>query len=260
MYRVQDKPETIHLYVVREEPARPSIAPIVFSLFTLFLLIILGTIIPYRQPVTRTAIRVPAVPVFTRTFSAPIQVIPTGSTTYPAKEAQGVLSIRNGSVIGQTIPAGFVVTAQNGVQVATDAVVYVPGANAAGDGSATVAAHVAAAGVNLPAFAITEVIGTSLFIRNLQPFTGGQPAYSVKFATAQDRTRAIAQARVVVVAQVAGLHYPCHESITTLLTWHCQFVTYSVPSYLHIDSVKLIGTHVLLSVWFVDHPKYIWVK
>ena len=259
MYQVEDKPETIHLYVVREEPARPSLAPIVLSLFTLFLLIILGTVTPYRQPVTRTAIRVPAVPLFAKTFSALIQVIPTGSTTYPATEAHGVLSIRNGSIIGQTIPAGFVLSS-SGVQVATDAAVYVPGADATGDGMATVAAHVVVAGVNVPAFAINAVIGTSLFIRNLRAFTGGHPGYSVKFATQRDKVRAIEQARALVAAQVIGLHYPCRESITTLLTWRCQFVTYAVPSFMHVLRIQLQGNEVLVAVWFIAHPRRMWVK
>src|SRR5947209_14638761 len=42
MDQVKDKPETIHFYVVREGAARPSYAPIVLSLFTLSLLIVLG--------------------------------------------------------------------------------------------------------------------------------------------------------------------------------------------------------------------------
>lgn len=260
MYQVEDKPETIHLYVVRDEPARPSLAPIVLSLFTLSLLIILGTIIPYRQPVTRTAIRVPAVPLFAKTFSAPIQVIPTGSTTYPATEAQGVLSIRNGSIIGQTLPAGFVLSSSSSVQVATDAAVYVPGADATGDGMATVAAHLIVAGVNVPAFAINAVIGTSLFIRNLSPFTGGHPGYAVKFATRRDKVRAIAQSRALVASQVIGLHYPCRESITTLLTWRCQFVTYALPSFMHILRIQLQGNEALVAVWFIAHPRRIWVK
>lgn len=259
MYQVEDKPETIHLYVVRDEPARPSIAPIVLSLFTLSLLIILSTITPYRQPVTRTAIRVPAVPLFARTFSAPIQVIPTGSTTYPATEARGVLSIRNGSVIGQTLPAGFVLSS-SGVQVATDAAVYVPGADATSDGMATVAAHGVVAGVNVPAFAIHALIGTSLFIRNLRAFTGGHAGYAVKFATRRDKVRAIEQARSLVASQVVGLHYPCRESITTLLTWRCQFVTYSLPSFIHILRIQLQGNEVLVAAWFNAHPRRIWVK
>ena len=259
MYRVQDKPETIHVYVVRDEPARPSIAPIVFSLFTLFLLIILGTITPYRQPVTRTAMRVPAVPLFARTFSAPIQVIPTGSTTYPATEAHGVLSIRNGSVIGQTIPAGFVLNS-GGVQVATDAAVYVPGADATSDGTATVAAHGVVADVNVPAFAINAVVGTSLFIRNRRAFTGGHPGYSVKFATRRDKVRAIEQARALAASQVVGLHYPCRESITTRLTWRCQFVTYALPLFMHVLRIQLQGNKVLVVVWFMAHPWRLWVK
>ena len=261
MHQVEDEPlETIHLYVVREGEKRPSLLLIILSVIALSILIAIGVLIPYQQPEQRASLRVPAVPLFVKTFRAPITVVPTGIKTYPATVAHGVLVFRNGSIIGQAIPAGFVVTASSGVQVATDAVVYVPGADAASDGMATTSAHVVEAGVNLPAFAIDAVIGTSLFIRNPGAFTGGHSAYSVKFATQQDKERAIDQARVLVASQVMGLHYPCRETVTTTLTWHCQMVTYSVPSFMHITSVQLEGNDVLVTVWFIVHPRRIWVK
>jgi hypothetical protein len=261
MYQVHDEPiETIHLYVVREGEKRPSLIPVIIAIFALSILIAIGVLTPYKQPEQRASLRVPAVPLFVKTYSAAIQIVPTGVKTYPATVAHGTLTMRNGSIIGQTIPTGFVVVSSSGVQVATDVVVYVPGADAAGDGMALVAAHVVAAGVNVPALAINAVIGTSLFIRNLRPFTGGHPGYSVKFATHQDTVRAIDQARAAVTSQVMGLHYPCRETITNTLVWHCQFVTYSVPSYMHVLSAQLHGNEVLVTVWFITHPRRIWVK
>jgi len=56
MYQVEDEPiQTTHLYVVRDDPARPSYAPIVLSLFTLSLLILVGFLTPYSQPIVRIA-------------------------------------------------------------------------------------------------------------------------------------------------------------------------------------------------------------
>jgi len=260
MYQVEDEPvETIHLYVVREGEKRPSLMPVILSVLALSILIAIGVLTPYQQPEQRASIRVPAVPLYEKSFSAPITVTPTGIKTYPATVAHGVLTFRNGSIIGQTIPAGFVVSSSS-TQVATDAAVYVPEADAAGDGMATASAHMVEAGMDVPAFAINVVIGTSLFIRNPQPFTDGQPAYSVRFATQQDKARAITQARRLVASQVTGLHYPCVETITNLLSWHCQFVAYSVPSYMHVLRVVLQGNEVLVTAWFIAHPKRIWVK
>ncbi len=256
MYQVDDKPETIHLYVVREEEARPSILPVVLSLFTLALLLAFGITIPYRQPEIRAVIRIPAVPLGLRIFTTAITVIPTGVKTYPATVAHGVLSIRNGSIIGQTIPAGFVVST-SGIQVATDTAVYVPGATDSGDAMASVATHGVAAGVAVPAYAINTVIGTSLFIHNPQPFAGGQPAYSVTYATQQDRQLALTKARIVLLRESAGLHYPCIEHITGFLTWTCQFVEYphvNIP-YSRITGFTLIEKNLIVDVIFVVRPR-----
>src|SRR5437763_3516552 len=68
------------------------------------------------------------------------------------------------------------------------------------------------------------------------------------------------QARQRLASETRGFHYSCREIVTTIMSLRCQFVTYSVPSYLHIDSVQLIGTHFLFSVWHIARPKHIWVK
>lgn len=86
---------------MREEPARPSIAPIVLSLVTLTLFILYSALTPYQQPEIRTAIRVPAVPAFVKTFSATVKIVPTGVKNYPATYAHGALTFTNGSVIGR---------------------------------------------------------------------------------------------------------------------------------------------------------------
>jgi hypothetical protein len=266
MQRVEEPPlETIHLYVVREEEPKPSLLPIILSVIALSILIALGVLVPSQQPEIRTTIRVPAVPSFIKTFSAAVTIVPTGARNYPATVAHGVLNISNGSVISQTLPAGFIVTATNGTQVATDVAVFVPAATANGFGMETVTAHIAVASVNLPTLAINQVIGTSLFIRNLEPFTGGHPAYSVQFATRQDHLKAIEQARSTLAPEIWGLHYPCIEkhlevASSLKMTWLCQFVTYSIPSYMHAIRVVLQGNDLLVDVVFVARPKWIWLK
>jgi hypothetical protein len=263
MYQVEDKPETIHLYVVREGPARPSLAPIILSLFTLSLLIVLGIAVPYKQPVTRLALRVPAVPLTIKSFSASVAIVPTGVRTYAATTAHGILTITNGSIIAQIIPAGFTVQG-----VVTDGALYVPPGNADGYGRATVLAHTLITGAagNLPPLAINQVIGSSVYIRNLSAFHGGHDSYSVRYVTEQDRQTALTQARSRLAAEVIGLHYPCQETkytsiyMNVYIFWHCQFFTYQVPSYMHISAVHLSGKNLIVAVWFIAPVKRIWVN
>src|SRR6266700_3622171 len=107
MQTVDERPETIHLYVVREKEPTPSVLPIVLSALSLVVLFTFCALIPYQQPVTRAVIRVPAVLLPLKTLTAQVAVIPTGVRIYPAKTAHGVLTITNGSVISQTLPAGL---------------------------------------------------------------------------------------------------------------------------------------------------------
>ncbi|MGZ6236381.1 MAG: hypothetical protein ACXWMJ_03560 [Syntrophales bacterium] len=110
MQTVDEKPETIHLYVVREEKPKPPVFPILLSGLTLSLLLIYCVLTPYRQPELPVTIRVPAVFLPLQTFSATVTIIPTGKKTYPATFAQGILTLTNGSVVSQTLPAGLIFT------------------------------------------------------------------------------------------------------------------------------------------------------
>src|SRR6266567_4567884 len=146
MFQVDEKPETIHLYVVREEEPRPSVLPIVASILLLLCVIAVGTLFPYYQPVEHKTLRVPAIFLPLKSFTASAPIIPTGIKTYPASSANGY-------------------------------------------GHATVQAHALLSGNagNLPTLAINQVEGSSVYIRNLQPFTGGKDAYSVSFVTPTDK-------------------------------------------------------------------------
>lgn len=264
MQTLDEKPETIHLYVVREEAPKPSILPIVLSALSLIVLLAFCVLTPYQQPVMRTTLRVPAVPLSLKTFTADITIIPTGIKTYPATTAHGVLTITNGSIIGQNIPAGFTI---QGVQ--TDTAVYVPPGNANGYGWAEVQAHALVSGRNgnYAAFAINSVIGSSVYIRNLSAFRGGRDSYSVKIVTSQDKQTALVTVRSLLAIKPVGLHYPCQEYVryqnfyvSIYVRWQCQFITYDAPSFLHILSVKLSGTYVIVSGWFIPPRERFWVK
>jgi len=259
MQTVDERPETIHLYVVREAAPKPSLLPIFLSVAALSVLVAFCALIPYQQPVTRMTVRVPAVLLPPRTFIARVQAIPTGVHTYPATTAHGVLTITNGSIIGQVIPASFTVS-----NAATDYAVYVPPGSANGYGYATVRAHalISGKGGNFARLAINQVIGSSVYIRNLSSFSGGHDSYSVKYVTAQDKQTALTKARSALTIMSTGLHYPCLESISGAIsvTWHCQMLTYHIPAFYHVTGVRIVGKNLLISVWFVARPVRIWVK
>jgi hypothetical protein len=262
MYSVDEQPETLHIYVVREAAPKPQLFPIVLSVLVLCCLVALAVAVPYQQQVTRAIIRVPTVPLGIKTFTASVAVIPTGTKTYPATTAHGVLTITNGSIIGQTIPTGFTIQG-----VVTDGTVYVPPGNANGYGWAQVRAHAIEAGHggDVSPYAINSVIGSSVYVRNLSAFRGGRDSYSVKAFTAQDRSEATVRARSLLLSVNRGLHYPCIEAVrvrkaAVRMSWRCQMITYHIASFYHVTGIRIIGRNLLLSVWFIPHPIRYWVK
>src|SRR5260370_46904 len=141
MHQVDDAPmETLHIYLEREQPPRPSLLPIFLSVVALSLLVAFGVLSPTQQPVMRAVIRVPAVPLAVKTFTAQTPVIPTGVKTYPATTAHGVLTITNGSAISQTSLAGLTEISDTEIKVMADTAVFVPAGSANGYGYASVAA------------------------------------------------------------------------------------------------------------------------
>ncbi len=260
MQTVDEQPETIHLYVVREE-VKLSLFPIFIPVQALIVIAALCTLFPYQQPVTRITLRVPVIPLAIKTFTAQAAIVPTGIKTYPATTAHGILTITNGSVVAQTLPAGLTIVSNGGILVVTDRATYVPPGSADGYGFSTVPAHVLTAGINLATLSVDQTLGTSLYVRNLQPFTGGRPAYSMKVVTAQDRQRAIQKTRSVLARVSIGLHYPCNDALnigkqTVSESWRCQFVTYHIPEFYHVTGIKLAGKDLILNAWFVERPVY----
>jgi hypothetical protein len=271
MYQVDEEPiETIHLYVVREEKPRPSLLPVIFSVFALSFLIALGVLLPYQQPEIRTAIRVPAVPLPPTTFSTSVAVVATGMKTYASTAAHGTLTIYNGSILSQELPHGMILTAQDGVEVITDETVVIAAGNPPAYGIAHVSVHAVVAGSkgNIAALDIDQVEGTSLYIRNLQPFSGGQEAHNVTFITTRDRQISLSQARHSLIQHTLAdlLQSPCTERVTgdqTLhVIWTCQFVRYDVPD---LPGVKVLhaevkGHVVILDIVFVERPRRLTTK
>ena len=250
---------------LREGQTCPSLAPVIISILALSLLIAIGFLAPYQQPEQRASIRVPAVPLPLKTFSVAEPVIATGVKTYLATTAHGTLTITNGSVIAQELPVGLIFTGADGEEVATDAAVFVPAGSASGYGVAYVSAHATASGKagNIAVLDIDSVEGSSVYIRNLRPFTVGQDAYSVKLVTLQDRQTALDSARGYLAGQVsrirAILENPCSESTAfgrmLRVTWVCRFAAYLHLPGFHMTGVRLAGKTLVVDVVFAAHPR-----
>ncbi len=270
MYDMEDEPiaeplETIHLYIVREGHERPSLLPVLISLVALSLLLAVGILTPYQQPEQRAFIRVPAVLLPLKTFLTEVSVLPTGVHTHQATQAHGVVTIYNGSILAQDLPQGMILTGRDGMEVTTDEGVVVPAGNPPAYGMATVSVHTVMPGSkgNIAALDINQVYGTSLYIRNLHPLSGGAESYTVRVITAQDRQDALAQARVTLFHQTLSglLSRPCLEHVvgTTSLqvAWTCQFVTYTAPAlpHLRVWQVRVIGSSVFLTITYVPRPR-----
>src|SRR5690349_8630213 len=109
MYAVDDEVETVHLYVVREEPKQPSTAlPLLGAV--LCLLCIAGVtfysaLYPHYE---HQQLTVPAIVLPTKVFTAQAPIVSTGVKTYPATVAHGVLTLTNGSVLSEMLPAGII--------------------------------------------------------------------------------------------------------------------------------------------------------
>lgn len=255
-----DEMETVHIYVVPERKKQPH--PLL-PLFAVFLcLAALAGVIAYAvlNPTYQyQTIRIPA-HVFSLTFKASAPIIPTGIKTYPSLTATGTLTITNGSVVSQTLPAGMIFTGQDGIEVVMDAAVFVPAGSAAGYGIAYARAHPILSGRkgNIAALDINNVEGSSVYIRNIGPFTGGQDGYSVKVVTEADRQAALARVLSGLPAQllrIKAILKSCARKVAfdnaAHGTWHCLFAAYPPFAY---RSVRLEGNSLLVTVMYRPPP------
>jgi hypothetical protein len=262
MYQREDKPiETIHLYVVPERDygeSRKTLPRIINRMLcSLFMALLLA--LPSDQDIGPKTIRVPVAFLPLQTFTTTVAIDPTGKTMIPATRAHGFLTVYNGSILAQQIPQGFLVTTQDGQEIVTDETASVPAGNPPSYGKAVIVAHAVAPGSsgNIAVLGINATDGTSLYIKNLTAFSGGNDAYTVTFATDTDRRTALTNARITLNAEQknypAMLDKPCEETSTPnglslTVSWTCQFVTYQVPKGMHILSVQRQGEFVLLQV------------
>src|SRR5947209_18945178 len=140
MHAVDDKTETIHLYVVREEEKKPyTLLPLLCAFACLLGIVAIALYSAQHPYYEHKRLTLPAQFLPLKTFTASSPVIPTGRHTYPATPAYGTLTLTNGSVVTEILPKGIIFTG-NGIEVVTLSSVFVPAGNAEGYGLATVPA------------------------------------------------------------------------------------------------------------------------
>lgn len=257
--------ETIHLYYEQDEPPKPranvDVGVILLSLVC-FALLVWGLC---SIPPTLETVIVPTHLLPLKRFAATITIMPTGVKAYPATTATGMLTVYNGSFLSERIPQGLILVTKNGVEVTTDVSVFVPAANPPAYGMAAVSAHALISGNsgNVPAYQIASVEDSSIYIRNLTAFSGGRNAYSIVYATMQDRQKALetARARVSRLVPQNMLDGPCSESRgNSRLTLICQYVTYTPPVFFRVVGVEVRGKQVVVYGYAVAHPQSIVTK
>ncbi len=265
--------ETVYVYMTteppepEEHPKQPE-PPIQWAqvqqwlLGCLAVLMLSGFCLLPDSPVyiTRT-ISVPAIPLPLVQLTTSVTIIPTGVTTIPARQAHGTLTIYNGSILQEALPAGFIVTTHSGVEIATNQAVMIPAANPPTEGTATVLAYAVIAGAagNIAPGSLNQADGTSLVVKNLTAFTGGQDASSEHVITSGDVQHALtaARARLSMQQSIGLLPTPCAEqsqqNATTLtLLWRCQYITYHAPPGVMPIGVRVQGDQIILTYRF--HP------
>src|SRR6266566_1165783 len=216
----EDSPDAIFLRAVSEIPTQPLPAyrpreeEVVerYFIFTVFLVVccllvssiaaiinqpvVTVTLFPIHKSVQLTTTIALVTRTFTpvtltRTLTAPT----TGKGHQDARTAAGTLTFYNGLATSQRIQAGTVFTGNDGVKIASVAPVTIPAANAPSWGVATVSASAISAGRrgNIPLLDINTTVTSSLFVKNLAAFTGGQDARDFRAVAKHDLDTLTAQ-------------------------------------------------------------------
>src|SRR2546421_5424605 len=107
MQTVDEPRETIHVYYEREKETKPFLFLPLFAALLCLTAIVGVTIYSMIHPTyEQETLTLPAKFLPLQTFTATEPIIPTGVKTYPATTAHGTLTLTNGSVITEQLPAG----------------------------------------------------------------------------------------------------------------------------------------------------------
>jgi hypothetical protein len=130
----------------------------------------------------------------TSTKTATDTVNATGHKQMPGVAATGTLMFTNGHTTAYTVPGGTTINAPNGIAVATDKSLIIPGIGSLVGNQASVAAHAVNPGVagNIAALAINQTCTCdatgNVLVQNSAAFTGGQDGRNYSFLQQSDIT------------------------------------------------------------------------
>jgi len=144
----------------------------------------------------------------TLTLSQSVVVRATGIQRLPGTVARGLVTFLNWSWSERVVPAGTILTAQDGIKIVTDQGAFIPGAAPSRDGWSTVSAHAEKLGVKgniTPGDLEGTCCTPGVSYTNYWPFSGGQPekSYSVTTRTDIDRSLAPLQHSLALSTQAA---------------------------------------------------------
>ncbi|SRR5260221_6233557 len=138
------------------------------------------------------------------------QTVPTtGHGHQDAKRAVGYITFLNGQFTQVTVPAGTTFTGNSGEQIITDQDAVIPAAspNPPSLGQVTVSAHAITPGSagDIQALDINGTLSSSLFVKNLNAFTGGQDERDFKAVAKSDIDLTASQLKSTLIQGTQGV-------------------------------------------------------
>lgn len=172
------------------------LATIIFQLNQIFTT---STVIIFIYPQTRTITTTATIQVQGRaliplTLSQSMTVPATGKGQQNATQAQGTITLYNGSLTEQTVPAGTVLTGTDGIHIITNQTANIPAGSPPSYGQTSVNTHAIKAGSigNIQPGDISVALSRDLVAKNLAAFSGGQNERNFTFVTRRDLSQAAA--------------------------------------------------------------------
>jgi hypothetical protein len=157
----------------------------------------------------------------------------TGIGYTPAIQAKGAITFYNEAPYNQTIYAGTVITARDGIQIVTDQTVTIAAGNGEANGSAEASAHTIQAGTkaNIQPLAINTLCCLNgILAKNLSPFTGGLDSQPYpKLSQADLKREATRLAGTLSPNAQVGIQSQTRDFEQNLLPMQCSVHTTSNP-------------------------------
>ena len=165
------------------------------------------------------------------TLSQSQTVSTTGHGHQDARNAIGSITFYNGQSSQVTIPAGTIVSGNEGAQIITDQDATIPPANQTIPptfGQTTVSAHAVTPGSkgNIPTGDINQsCCATSILVQNTAPFYGGQDARDFQTVTKTDITNAATPLQATVTQGINATLQGQLKTNEALVTLSCPITT-----------------------------------